>query len=125
MANLVHIPPSNYFLFILIFSLLFIAPPVISKSGRPITDAEVRQKKNECYADIESGLWGPVCKSSMTAKENCALRCLSPTCYELIYEGDPLEEGEKDLGRSQEYKYCMYKASLGESLEGIRGAFEY
>lgn len=37
-----------------------------------------------------SGLWGPVCKSSMTAKENCALRCLSPTCYELIYEGDPV-----------------------------------
>ncbi|KAF2288093.1 hypothetical protein GH714_004354 [Hevea brasiliensis] len=64
-------------------------------------DTEIRQKKNECYADIESGLWGQQCKSSMTAKENCALRCLSPTCYELIYESDPLEEGEKDLVRSQ------------------------
>ncbi|WZZ90976.1 hypothetical protein YC2023_119555 [Brassica napus] len=44
------------------------------------------------------GLWGWQCKSSPIAKENCALRCLSP-----------LEEGEKDLVRSQEYKYCMYK----------------
>ncbi|EXB70654.1 hypothetical protein L484_023840 [Morus notabilis] len=52
-------------------------------------DLETRQKKNQCYADIESGLWGWQCKSSATAKENCALRCLSPTCYEIIYESDP------------------------------------
>uniref|UniRef100_A0A6N2LR00 Uncharacterized protein n=1 Tax=Salix viminalis TaxID=40686 RepID=A0A6N2LR00_SALVM len=87
-------------------------------------DVEIRQIKNECYADIESGLWGQQCKTSMTAKENCALKCLSPICYELIYESDPLEEGEKDLTRSQEYKYCMYKKSVGESLEGIKGAFD-
>ncbi|KAJ6975127.1 hypothetical protein NC653_031082 [Populus alba x Populus x berolinensis] len=92
--------------------LLFINPSsVLSKSPRPITDVEVRQIKNECYADIESGLWGQQCKTSMTAKENCALKCLSPICYELIYESDPLEEGEKDFTRSQEYKYCMYKCS--------------
>ncbi|KAF3447575.1 hypothetical protein FNV43_RR12762 [Rhamnella rubrinervis] len=67
------------------------------------------QRKNQCYADIESGLWGQQCTSSMIAKENCALRCLSPACYELIYESDPLEEGEKDLVRGQEFKYCMHK----------------
>ncbi|RID41868.1 hypothetical protein BRARA_J01793 [Brassica rapa] len=55
---------------------------------------------------INSGLWGWQCKSSPVAKENCALRCLSPVCYQLIYESEPLEEGEKDLVRSQEYKYC-------------------
>ncbi|EOA22913.1 hypothetical protein CARUB_v10003646mg [Capsella rubella] len=96
---------------------------VLAKSPRPISDVEIRQKKNECYADIESGLWGWQCISSAIAKENCALRCLSPVCYELIYESDPLEEGEKDLIRSQEYKYCMYKLSLGESLDGVRGSF--
>lgn len=37
-----------------------------------------------------SGLWGWQCKSSMIAKENCALRCLSPICYDLIYESDPV-----------------------------------
>ncbi|KAL2234279.1 UNVERIFIED_CONTAM: hypothetical protein Sindi_1160100 [Sesamum indicum] len=76
---------------------------VLAKSRVPISEAEIRQKKNDCYADIESGLWGQQCKSSIIAKENCALRCLSPVCYELIYESDPLEEGEKDYSRSSEY----------------------
>ncbi|KAL6322750.1 hypothetical protein AAG906_018631 [Vitis piasezkii] len=39
--------------------LLSFAPsPVLSKSRRPISDSEIRQKKNECYADIESQLCG-------------------------------------------------------------------
>ncbi|KAI5423140.1 hypothetical protein KIW84_046216, partial [Lathyrus oleraceus] len=76
-----------------------------------------------CNLFVDSGLWGWPCKSSMIARENCALRCLSPSCYELIYESDPLEEGEKDFIRSQEYKYCMHKLSMGETLEGVKGAF--
>ncbi|XP_019168217.1 PREDICTED: uncharacterized protein LOC109163941 isoform X3 [Ipomoea nil] len=98
---------------------------VLSKSRRPISEMEIWEKKNKCYADIESGLWGEKCKTSMVAKENCALQCLSPVCFELIYESDPLEEGEKDTVRSQEYKYCMHKVSLGESLDGIRGSFSF
>ncbi|CAK9185245.1 unnamed protein product [Ilex paraguariensis] len=66
---------------------------------------------------LESGLWGRQCKSSTVAKENCALKCLSPACYELIYENDPLEEGEKDYTRSQEYKYCMHRDGYVVSLE--------
>ncbi|XP_010278859.1 PREDICTED: uncharacterized protein LOC104612903 [Nelumbo nucifera] len=120
-------------LFIIIRSLLLgyiivagsLAYTVSAKSPRPISDREIREKKDACYADIESGLWGWQCKSSIIAKENCALRCLSPACYELIYESDPLEEGEKDFIRSQEYKYCMHRLSMGESLDGIRGAFDY
>ncbi|KAL6569703.1 hypothetical protein OROMI_014217 [Orobanche minor] len=104
--------------------LLLCSDQVQTKSRVPISDAETRQKKNDCYKDIESGLWGQQCKSSAIAMENCALRCLSPICYELIYEGDPLEEGEKDFSRSSEYKYCMHRVSLGESLDGIRGSFD-
>ncbi|ONK80884.1 uncharacterized protein A4U43_C01F22830 [Asparagus officinalis] len=51
-------------------------------------------------ADVESGMWGWRCKSSVIKKENCVLRCLSPTCYSLVYESDPAEEGEKDYVRS-------------------------
>ncbi|XP_050222990.1 uncharacterized protein LOC126673067 isoform X2 [Mercurialis annua] len=98
----------NFYLLTILLIVTLISPPVLSKSRRPISENEIRQKKNECYADVESGLWGQQCKLSMTAKENCALRCLSPVCYEHIYESDPLEEGEKDHTRSQEYKYCMY-----------------
>ncbi|PIN10361.1 hypothetical protein CDL12_17051 [Handroanthus impetiginosus] len=105
-----------------VFSLYSIE--VLAKSRVPISEEEIRQKKNDCYADIESGLWGQQCKFSTIAKENCALRCLSPVCYELIYESDPLEEGEKDFSRSSEYKYCMHRVSLGESLDGIRGSFD-
>ncbi|GAV78156.1 hypothetical protein CFOL_v3_21624 [Cephalotus follicularis] len=115
----------NSLLQLILLSSLFFAPSVIAKSRRPISDTEIRQKKNDCYADIESGLWGWQCKSSQIAKENCVLKCLSPPCYELIYENDPLEEGEKDFIRSQEYKYCMHKLSVGESIEGVRGSFDH
>ncbi|KAK2638489.1 hypothetical protein Ddye_026284, partial [Dipteronia dyeriana] len=97
---------------VLIASTLLSSSPVLAKSRRPVTDSETRQKKQDCYADIESGLWGPQCKSSMIATENCALRCLSRPCYELVYESDPLEEGENDYVRSQEYKYCMHNRPL-------------
>lgn len=113
------------FLLLLAVLLSFAPSPVLSKSRRPISDSEIREKKNECYADIESGLWGWQCKSSVIAKENCVLQCLSPPCYELVYESDPLEEGEKDFTRSQEYKYCMHRLSLGESLDGVKGSFDY
>ncbi|KAK9120379.1 hypothetical protein Syun_017996 [Stephania yunnanensis] len=114
--------PLRFWFSIAILTLLVSA--AIAKSQKSITDAEVRSKKNACYADIESGLWGSRCKSSVIAKENCALRCLSPECYELIYGSDPLEEGEKDYIRSQEYKYCMHSLSIGESIDGIKGSFD-
>ncbi|ONK55740.1 uncharacterized protein A4U43_C10F510 [Asparagus officinalis] len=115
----------TYFTLSLILSS-FLSPPALAKSSpRPITDEEIREKKQACYADVESGMWGWRCKSSVIEKENCALRCLSPTCYSLVYESDPLEEGEKDYVRSNEYKFCMRKLSLGESLDGVKGAFDY
>ncbi|KAM3265957.1 hypothetical protein BC332_02988 [Capsicum chinense] len=111
---------------LLIFSLVFLSSPgVLAKSRRPISDAEISQKKLQCYADIESGMWGEKCKATAVDKENCALQCLSPVCFEHVYQSDPLEEGEKDLVRSQEYKYCMHKHSLGQSLDDIRGSFEW
>ncbi|KAJ3683059.1 hypothetical protein LUZ60_013286 [Juncus effusus] len=112
------------FLFLIVFSL---SSPAFAKkpSPRPITDVEIKEKKSACYADIESGLWGPRCRSSVIEKENCALQCLSPQCYDLIYGGDPLEEGEKDYIRGQEFKYCQHKLSLGESLDGVKGSFDY
>ncbi|XP_047336273.1 uncharacterized protein LOC124939861 [Impatiens glandulifera] len=120
--TLIAILPNCVFWMLL---FLLIAPlDVLAKSRQPISEAEVRELKNQCYADIESGLWGWDCKSSTIAKENCALKCLSPTCFELIYETDPLEEGEKDFARSAEYKYCMHRLSLGESLENIKGSFD-
>ncbi|EOY10328.1 hypothetical protein SCA6_002722 [Theobroma cacao] len=125
MPNKSNLPVLNILLLLILLASSNFLPTVLAKSRNPITDSETKKKKSECYADIESGLWGEQCKSSSIAKENCALKCLSPACYELIYESDPLEEGEKDFIRSQEFKYCMYKLSLGESLEGVKGTFDY
>ncbi|KAL3815189.1 hypothetical protein ACJIZ3_016457 [Penstemon smallii] len=116
--------PKTYSVMILCSVIFLCLHQVLAKHRVPISELEIRQKKNDCYADIESGLWGEQCKSSVVAKENCALKCLSPVCFELIYESDPLEEGEKDISRSSEYKYCMHRESLGESLDGIRGSFD-
>ncbi|XBH86295.1 hypothetical protein VPH35_073990 [Triticum aestivum] len=96
---------------VLLLLALLISPTTAAakSSGRPITDKEIRENKAACYTDVENGLWGFACRSSTTEKENCVLRCLSPECYNLIYGGDPLEEGELDYVRSHEYKYCMHK----------------
>uniref|UniRef100_A0A453ILQ2 Uncharacterized protein n=1 Tax=Aegilops tauschii subsp. strangulata TaxID=200361 RepID=A0A453ILQ2_AEGTS len=83
--------------------------PPVSPSNSVLQDKEIRENKAACYTDVENGLWGFACRSSTTEKENCVLRCLSPECYNLIYGGDPLEEGELDYVRSHEYKYCMHK----------------
>ncbi|KAK3150909.1 hypothetical protein QOZ80_3AG0239290 [Eleusine coracana subsp. coracana] len=112
-------------LLVLLTIAALLAPAATKSSRRPITDHEIHQKKQACYTDIENGLWGWACRSSPTEKENCVLRCLSPECYDLIYGGDPLEEGELDYVRGQEYKYCMHKSSLGESLDGVKGSFTY
>nr|ACG36226.1 hypothetical protein [Zea mays] len=116
--------PSACYLLVLTLALLVVSAAAKS-SRRPISDNEIRQKKEACYTDVENGLWGWVCRYSPTEKENCVLRCLSPECYDLIYGGDPLEEGELDYVRGQEYKYCMHKSSLGESLDGVKGSFSY
>ncbi|MCD7473190.1 hypothetical protein HAX54_014845 [Datura stramonium] len=117
---------NQKFVLLIIFSvLLLFSPVVLAKSRHPISDAEIKEKKLQCYADIESGLWGQKCQATAVDKENCALQCLSPVCYERVYQSDPLEEGEKDTVRSQEYKYCMHKHSLGQSLDDIKGSFEW
>ncbi|XP_059651746.1 uncharacterized protein LOC132299254 [Cornus florida] len=126
-VSLNHKNPNSVFIICVLGVIVVcsISPDqALAKSGRPISEYEIKAKKNQCYEDIQSGLWGGQCKSSMVAKENCALRCLSPACYELVYESDPLEEGEKDYTRSQEYKYCMHKLSMGESLDDVRGSFD-
>ncbi|KAK2998836.1 hypothetical protein RJ639_023538 [Escallonia herrerae] len=107
-----HVLYNHKTLIFILCAVMLFSNEVLAKSRRPISDNEIRERKNQCYADIESGLWGKQCKSSMIAKENCALKCLSPACYELVYESDPLEEGEKDYSRSSEYKYCMHRLDL-------------
>ncbi|KAG0563428.1 hypothetical protein KC19_8G030600 [Ceratodon purpureus] len=70
-------------------------------------DRDLGERKLQCYMDIDSGLWGDRCKASPIDKENCALSCVSPSCYESVYGNDPLEEGEVDLRRGRQFKACI------------------
>ncbi|PKA46188.1 hypothetical protein AXF42_Ash015481 [Apostasia shenzhenica] len=96
----------------------------IEKILNALQDEEIDSRKQDCYSNIENGLWGARCISSMIEKENCALKCASPVCYELLYESDPLEEGERDYIRSQEFRYCMRRSSVGLNLDQVKGAFD-
>ncbi|KAL4199346.1 hypothetical protein AMTRI_Chr03g50680 [Amborella trichopoda] len=115
-----NLNPGFVFCAISVCLCVFAMTASAKSSRRPVSDYEIKEKTDACYADIESGLWGWNCKSSMIAKENCVLRCLSPDCYEFIYAGDPLEEGEIDYVRSQEYKYCMHNHTDMEGIGGVR-----
>ncbi|XP_025796487.1 uncharacterized protein LOC112876567 [Panicum hallii] len=70
--------PAAYSL-LLTLALLF-ASATAKSSRRPISDNEIRQKKEACYTDVENGLWGWVCRSS-DGEGECVLRCL-PECYD-------------------------------------------
>nr|GLL25091.1 uncharacterized protein LOC109163941 isoform X3 [Ipomoea trifida] len=94
---------------------------VLSKSRRPISEMEIWEKKNKCYADIESGLWGEKCKTSMVAKENCALQCLSPVCYELIYESDP-GLSWREFGRHQRFLQLLVSYASLLLTQRVRAA---
>ncbi|KAG0454357.1 hypothetical protein HPP92_025661 [Vanilla planifolia] len=108
--------------FAIAFFVCFSAPSIFAakhSSSGPISDERIDERKQACYADIENGLWGAQCRSSMTEKENCALKCLSSVCFDLIYESDPLEEGERNHVRSQEYR-----SSVGLNLDQVKGVFD-
>jgi len=44
---------------------------------------------------------------SMDSTENCVNRCLSAACYDKVYAKKPLEPGEVDKLRSNEFADCM------------------
>lgn len=73
----------------LFFSLLFCcAPTTASTNTLGISDRDLAKRKISCYQDIDNGLWGSHCRSSAINKENCALRCVSHSCYDSVYGND-------------------------------------
>eukprot|EP00898_Chlorokybus_atmophyticus_P003109 jgi/Chlat1/379/Chrsp10S01489 len=46
------------------------------------------------------------CLESAAARENCVLKCASPSCYDKVYASDPLEDGEIDSERGRAFRAC-------------------
>ncbi|KAL2642030.1 hypothetical protein R1flu_009617 [Riccia fluitans] len=81
----------------------------------------MNKRKEACYLDIDSGIWGRACRSSHIAKENCALRCVSTACYNTIYADDPLEDGEVDIKRGRDFRLCLRREIQEEKSSSKRG----
>uniref|UniRef100_A0A7I4BKC1 Uncharacterized protein n=1 Tax=Physcomitrium patens TaxID=3218 RepID=A0A7I4BKC1_PHYPA len=96
-----------------------------SASASTLADREIADRKVRCYQDIDNGLWGDACKASEIDKENCALACISSTCYNSVYGGDPLEEGEIDLRRGRQFKACIQGLLKSERLAKVRSTTTY
>jgi hypothetical protein len=71
-----------------------------------------------------SGLWGSACKASAIEKENCALRCLSPTCYESIYGADPVSHPWPCSTATPNTFFKLYKCKI-TPLSSITGCPHY
>lgn len=73
---------------------------------------------NHWWVITKSGMWGSKCRSSTVDKENCALQCLSPQCYDHVYGGDPVN-AHKPLSYRFCYKFESYKQKKCE--QKLRG----
>jgi Domain of unknown function (DUF4787) len=66
------------------------------------------------------GADGPCAGAAEAGDESCVPRCVSPSCHDLIYGADPLEEGEVDVRRASMYNRCAVK-EMGEARRaGLR-----
>ena len=110
-------PPTNYYLLLLVkiclvvIILLWLAPLVTGDVSRhPPSGGNGRRQRNElrlrnlrlqCQNDGACALLVP--EESL----NCVNQCLSHDCYEQIFAQDPLEDGEIDVVRGQQFEDCV------------------
>ena len=76
-------------------------------------DREVNAKRAECESALRDE---PTCTTSSIEMDNCVLRCVSGRCYEAVYGGDALEEGEIDVKRGRTFRSCA-RAELREAKQ--------
>lgn len=110
-------PPTNYYLLLLVkiclvvIILLWLAPLVTGSGSRhhysggngrrQRKELRLRNLRLECQNEGECALLVP--EESL----NCVNQCLSHTCYERIFAPDPLEDGEIDIVRGQQFEDCV------------------
>lgn len=111
-------PPTSYYLLLLVkillvvIILLWLAPLVTGAAGaaarnnhqrnrRKRSELRARRLRLECQNEGECALLVP--EESL----NCVNRCMSKDCYARIFANDPLEDGEVDLVRGQQFEDCV------------------
>ena len=101
-------------LFVLV--ILFLLPKFVeAKRRKPApkrTVIHARTMKSTCETTVcgayplEEGL-------------NCVSACLSPACFQQVYGVEPLEDGELDFARAQQFDEC-FLSELKQALQRQR-----
>jgi len=81
-------------------------------SGKSMYDRRYRKVRQECEELPDNKLqeWASKttgkCDAGPMERENCVLRCTSATCYDRLYDGNALEEGEINAERNRQFRAC-------------------
>lgn len=117
-------PTSAYIVFavkvLLILLILFMLPKLVQARNRRHKRArlEVRNLRTQCQNEVCSIILPPPQGGPADGgggflnfvppeeSMNCINLCISPVCYEKVYNIHPLEDGEIDLDRFQAFDDC-------------------
>ena len=121
-------PPTNYYLLLLVkiclvvIILLWLAPLVTGHntaavaSSSSTTTSSARTPRSRRRRELHNGVRHRrlacqnegVCALLVPEESlNCVNRCLSPDCYAKLWAHDPLEDGEIDVVRGQQFDDCL------------------
>ena len=120
-------PPTNYYLLLLVkiclvvIILLWLAPLVTGHNTAAVassstTTSSARTPRSRRRRELHNGVRHRrlacqnegVCALLVPEESlNCVNRCLSPDCYAKLWAHDPLEDGEIDVVRGQQFDDCL------------------
>lgn len=90
---------------LLVLVILFLLPELVSgnkrnRKRRRRDEMEIRTVRSDCAIQV--------CKAVVVEESmNCVLSCISPACYNRVYEDEPLEDGEIDVRRARDFEDCL------------------
>jgi hypothetical protein len=96
---------------------------IISNRNIVVTAARSRNNNNNNnpsrtnpIAHLEQQCLEEICTGNFDIyeKQNCIMKCISPTCWERFYGNNPLEDGEVDEVRKGRFNTCAATVSLSQ-----------
>jgi len=90
---------------LLVLLILFMLPKLVFANPR-----RKRQQRNnrQLIRQLRTSCALETCAAYVPEESlNCVFACLSPSCYDRVYGPDPLEDGEVDVARANQFDDCV------------------
>ena len=84
----------------LVLLILFLLPKLVTGKSSRRLKKEIHSVRSHCQ-QVTCAIWLP------EEAKNCVNFCTSPACYAQVFGANPLEDGEIDIPRSQDYEDCL------------------